>query len=137
MRYATRRCGYRKYPRTERIGTRGVRSIDRCASHATKLCAIFLLFQTTNSTSFALYYLARNPDLQDKLRREATTLLADPDSPITSEVLGSAAYTKAVIKETFRLNPISVGVGRILQADVVLSGYHVPRGVINQLSLAR
>ncbi|XP_025158048.1 cytochrome P450 302a1, mitochondrial isoform X2 [Harpegnathos saltator] len=85
---------------------------------------------TTYSTSFALYHLARNSDLQDKLRHEATALLADPDSPITLEVLSNAAYTKAVIKETFRMNPISVGIGRILQTDVVLNGYHVPRGTV-------
>lgn len=42
----------------------------------------------------------------------------------------NALYTKAVIKETFRMNPISVGIGRILQTDVILSGYRVPRGVI-------
>jgi ecdysteroid 22-hydroxylase len=51
-------------------------------------------------------------------------------SPITAETLKNATYTKAVIKETFRLNPISVGIGRILQTDVVLSGYGVPEGVI-------
>lgn len=28
------------------------------------------------------------------------------------------------------MNPISVGIGRILQTDVILSGYRVPRGVI-------
>lgn len=44
-------------------------------------------------------------------------------------VLRRASYTKAVIKESLRLNPISVGVGRILQTDVVLNGYQVPKGV--------
>ncbi|XP_032676874.1 cytochrome P450 302a1, mitochondrial [Odontomachus brunneus] len=85
---------------------------------------------TTYSTSSALYHLACNPDQQDKLRCEATDLLVDPDSPITADVLNNAVYTKAVIKETFRMNPISVGIGRILQTDVVLSGYHVPRGTV-------
>ncbi|KAL6423544.1 hypothetical protein ACFW04_010238 [Cataglyphis niger] len=28
------------------------------------------------------------------------------------------------------MNPISVGIGRILQTDVILSGYHVPRGTV-------
>lgn len=57
-------------------------------------------------------------------------MLTDPMSPITAETLKNATYTKAVIKETFRLNPISVGIGRILQTDVVLSGYRVPKEVI-------
>lgn len=77
-----------------------------------------------------MYNLARNTNVQEKLRSEAMTLLTDHTSPITADTLRNAVYTKAVIKETFRMNPISVGIGRILQTDVILSGYHVPRGVI-------
>jgi hypothetical protein len=40
---------------------------------------------------------------------------------------------KAVLKESLRLNPISVGIGRILAQDAVLSGYHVPKGVSMQV----
>ena len=38
-------------------------------------------------------------------------------------------YTRAVLKETLRMNPISVGIGRILNRDMVLGGYHVPKNV--------
>ncbi|XP_011703947.1 PREDICTED: cytochrome P450 302a1, mitochondrial, partial [Wasmannia auropunctata] len=85
---------------------------------------------TTYSMSFALYHLARNASVQEKLRSEAAALLTDPMSPITAETLKNATYTKAVIKETLRLNPISVGIGRILQTDVILSGYRVPKGTV-------
>ncbi|KAL6261454.1 hypothetical protein P5V15_006546 [Pogonomyrmex californicus] len=85
---------------------------------------------STYTTSFILYHLARNTDVQEKLRSEAMALLLDPTSPITAETLRNATYTKAVIKETFRLNPISVGIGRILQTDVILSGYHIPKGTV-------
>lgn len=56
-------------------------------------------------------------------------LLPHHNQPITAEVLRNASYTKAVIKESLRLNPISVGIGRILQTDVIISGYQVPKGV--------
>ena len=82
-----------------------------------------------------MYHLARNASVQEKLRLEAAALLTDPMSPITAEILRNATYTKAVIKETFRLNPLSVGIGRILQTDVVLSGYHIPEGVMYLCSL--
>lgn len=85
---------------------------------------------TTYTTAFALYYLAKNTNVQEKLRSEAIDLLKDDTSPITAETLKNATYTKAVLKETFRMNPISVGIGRILQTDVVLSGYRVPRGTV-------
>ena len=90
---------------------------------------IFDLFQTTYSTSFALYHLARNPEAQEKLHAEASKLIENENCPITVETLKEATYTKAVIKETFRLNPISIGVGRILQVDLILNGYHVRKGV--------
>lgn len=85
--------------------------------------------QTTYTTSFALYHLAVNPEVQNKLYEESCELLAKPSSAVTASVLAKAQYTKAVLKETFRMNPVSVGIGRILAQDTVLSGYHVPKGV--------
>jgi ecdysteroid 25-hydroxylase CYP302A1 len=86
-------------------------------------------FQTTYSAAFALYHLARNPEAQKKVHAEAMRLIEREDDHVTAEILKEAAYTKAVIKETFRLNPISIGVGRILQVDVALNGFHVQKGV--------
>ncbi|XP_058801359.1 cytochrome P450 302a1, mitochondrial [Phymastichus coffea] len=83
---------------------------------------------TTYSTSFALYHLARNSEAQEKLYAETSKLLVKEIDSITADTLREATYTKAVIKETFRMNPVSVGVGRILQEDVVLSGYQVRKG---------
>lgn len=56
-------------------------------------------------------------------------LLPECNQPVTPDVLRNASYTKSVIKESLRLNPISVGIGRILQTDVILNGYQVPKGV--------
>ncbi|XP_017795062.1 PREDICTED: cytochrome P450 302a1, mitochondrial-like [Habropoda laboriosa] len=85
---------------------------------------------TTYSTAFTLYHLAKNQDIQEKLRSEAMQLLDHHNQQITVEVLRNASYTKAVIKESLRLNPISIGVGRILQTDVILNGYQVPKGTV-------
>ena len=85
--------------------------------------------QTTYTTSFVLYHLAVNPEVQNKLYEESCQLLAKPSCAVTTSVLAKAQYTKAVLKETFRMNPVSVGVGRILAQDTILSGYHVPKGV--------
>lgn len=49
---------------------------------------------------------------------------------ITAEKLNhKLSYSKAVLKESFRLNPVSVGVGRTTNTDLILNGYHVPKGV--------
>lgn len=60
---------------------------------------------------------------------EARALLPDNHTPVTDMVLERAVYAKAVVKEMFRMNPISVGVGRILPEECVFSGYRVPAGV--------
>lgn len=88
-----------------------------------------LSFQLTMSSIFALYHLAKNPETQNKLHEEASRLIVNENDPITADTLKQAVYTKAVIKETFRLNPVAIGVGRLLQVDVVLNGYLVRKGV--------
>lgn len=51
---------------------------------------------------------------------------------ITAEKLAKQLdYSRAVLKETFRLNPVSVGVGRITNTDLTLGGYNVPKGVMH------
>jgi ecdysteroid 25-hydroxylase CYP302A1 len=77
-----------------------------------------------------LYHIGTNPDVQTKLQQETKALLPTDNSPVTSTTLNNASYIKAVLKETFRLNPISVGVSRILAEDAVLGGYFVPQGVL-------
>ncbi|KFB43847.1 AGAP005992-PA-like protein [Anopheles sinensis] len=88
---------------------------------------------TSYTLAFALYHLGRHATtVQERLYQEAKAILPDPrGSRIGAAVLGSeASYCRAVLKETFRLNPISVGVGRILNRDHVLGGYQVPRGTV-------
>lgn len=87
------------------------------------------LFQTSYTTSFLLYYLALNKEVQNRLWEEVKRLLPNSNSPVTKEVLAEAHYAKACLKETHRLRPISVGVGRILDRPTVFSGYEVPEDV--------
>lgn len=76
--------------------------------------------------------MARNPQCQEKVFQEAMAVLPDYDKDeLTVEKMSNQlSYSKAVLKETFRLNPVSVGVGRTSNTDLVLSGYAVPKNVI-------
>ncbi|CAH0384379.1 unnamed protein product [Bemisia tabaci] len=82
------------------------------------------------TSSFALYHLAKNRESQDLVHKEVKKLMNNhnSDGTITAEMLKNASYTKAVVKEVLRMNPISVGIGRILAKDAVLSNYFVPKG---------
>lgn len=92
--------------------------------------ANFSVFQTTYSTSFLFYYLSKNPKEQERLFQESCRLLPDISNAVTPDIYKQAEYTKACLKESLRLMPISIGVGRVLTSDLVLSGYNVPKDVI-------
>uniref|UniRef100_A0A1B6KHD3 Cytochrome P450 302a1, mitochondrial n=1 Tax=Graphocephala atropunctata TaxID=36148 RepID=A0A1B6KHD3_9HEMI len=85
---------------------------------------------TTYTSCFVLYHLATNPEAQERLHQEACQLLPSPQDCVSGDVLARASITRSIIKETFRLNPVSVGIGRILAKDTVLSGYNVPSGTV-------
>lgn len=76
-----------------------------------------------------LYHLAKAQGVQTNLFREVRRLLPNTYSKVTKEVLQEAVYAKAVLKETLRLRPISVGTGRVLQNEAEFSGYMVPKEV--------
>nr|QST15036.1 CYP302A1 protein [Diaphanosoma celebensis] len=88
--------------------------------------------------SFILYHLAKNPSKQAALHDEIRRLAPRPQSALDWQLLARFTYLKAVVKETFRLNPISIGVGRILPEDGAFSGYFVPKNTVivtqNQVS---
>lgn len=76
-----------------------------------------------------MYHLAKNPEKQIIAAEEIKKNLPNLEQPICPVVLAKMHYLKAVIKESFRLNPISIGVGRILPEDAVFSGYKCPKNV--------
>ncbi|KAK8383651.1 hypothetical protein O3P69_015840 [Scylla paramamosain] len=80
--------------------------------------------------AYVLYSLANNQDKQDLLAQEARRLLDGSDGKVTTKVLSEARYLKAVMKETYRLHPISIGVGRVIQEDTVIRGFRIPKETV-------
>ncbi|KAJ8732093.1 hypothetical protein PYW08_014823 [Mythimna loreyi] len=85
---------------------------------------------TAYATSFCLYHVSRNPEIQQKMFEEISALLPTKDAKITSDVVSKAVYVKSCIKESLRLNPVAIGVGRLTQKDFVLKGYLIPEGTV-------
>lgn len=87
------------------------------------------MLQTGNTAGALLYNIAINPEKQEKLRDEVMSVLENKSSPVTPDILNQTTYTKACIKESLRLFPISVGSLRTMQTDVSIGGYKIPKGV--------
>lgn len=89
----------------------------------------FVYFQMSYTLCFVFYHLAKNPNAQEKLYKEILELLPNKQTQVTAEIIENAKYTKSTLKESLRLNPVSIGIGRILNEDAIFSNYHVPKGV--------
>ncbi|EDV24791.1 uncharacterized protein TRIADDRAFT_25545 [Trichoplax adhaerens] len=80
---------------------------------------------SANTIMWVLYILGKNPDIQEKLYQEVSSVLKNGQFP-DSQSVQKMPYLKGVIKESERLYPVLIATSRILAQDVVLSGYHVP-----------
>ncbi|XP_069355066.1 cytochrome P450 302a1, mitochondrial isoform X2 [Maniola hyperantus] len=85
---------------------------------------------TSYSTSFALYHMAQNQECQNLFFEEVSKLLPKEDTELTADLLSKAVYVRSCLKESLRLNPVSIGVGRVLQNEIILKGFMVPKGTV-------
>lgn len=82
---------------------------------------------TGNAIGFALYNLAKNPDVQEKLYQHLQNRLSDN---LNHESLYAIRYLRACLLESHRLSPVTGSVARILNEPKILSGYQIPENVL-------
>jgi cytochrome P450 len=76
--------------------------------------------------SFALYLMAKHPDVAKRIGAEAREAMAD--GPLSYETVMKLDYTTRAVKEAMRLYPPALIIGREATKDVVLDGYQIKRG---------
>ena len=93
---------------------------------------IFLLagYETSSNTlSLTLYYLAVNPDVQDKLRKEIIEAMESNAKKPLYDVAQSIEYLDCVIMEAQRQCPPFAQINRECSEDYDLNGIHIPAGM--------
>ncbi|XP_021322434.1 cytochrome P450 11C1 isoform X2 [Danio rerio] len=83
---------------------------------------------------FALFELARNPDVQECVRAQVLSSWQQASGDPLKALQG-APLLKGTIKETLRLYPVGITVQRYPVRDIVLQNYHVPAGTLVQVCL--
>ncbi|KAG8176916.1 hypothetical protein JTE90_018699 [Oedothorax gibbosus] len=86
----------------------------------------------TNTLSFASYFLALNPDKQEKLRSEVDEVLKEHNGELTYEAVLNMKYLDNVISETLRMYPPVMRLERTADSDHKLgdTGITIPKGMV-------
>ena len=82
---------------------------------------------TSNTATFLLHELAKNPVIQEALHKEIVEIVGPHATP-TAEQLQKLSLVRKCVKETLRLHPLVPLVSRELAIDSVILGYHIPAG---------
>ncbi|CAG8460860.1 27722_t:CDS:2 [Racocetra persica] len=82
---------------------------------------------TSSALSWVLYFLAKNPDVQDRLRKEVLDVLTDRNHHPTIDEIEHLKYLECVFKETLRIIPPVPTLIRCTSKDEIMNGYLVPK----------
>jgi cytochrome P450 len=88
--------------------------------------ALFLgaAYETTAGTILAIFFLlSLNPDKQENLYNEISSILTSSDDEVTEKMMNEMHYLDLVIKESLRLLPVAVFSARMTTDDVEFSKF--------------
>jgi cytochrome P450 len=103
-------------------------SIDEIVSHLVFVTAAS--FDTLSSASVSvLYYLAANPEWQDKVRAELIDRIPDPHAATTAQLTG-CALAERILKEALRLNAAAPVLWRRAVRDCTFDSLAIPEGTV-------
>ena len=84
---------------------------------------------TSNTATFLLHELAKNPLIQEALHKEIVEIVGSHAAP-TAEQLQKLSLVRKCVKETLRLHPLLPLLIRQISEDVEIMGYTIPAGTI-------
>ncbi|GJQ72803.1 hypothetical protein Trydic_g1453 [Trypoxylus dichotomus] len=106
--------------------------------HALVHTFLFAGSETTGiNSSWTIFLLGNNPDIQEKAYQEVVRVLKDKPIPTTLAELNELKYLERIIKESLRLYPALPFITRQLTEEVILDGYRIPAGTQAILHIAQ
>lgn len=88
---------------------------------------------TAHTLSWALYFMAKNPDIQNKMQKEVDIVLEHNRIPSDLESLEKLTYIEAVANETLRLKGAAPLLFLEANIDVELDGLKIPKETLIML----
>ena len=82
---------------------------------------------TSNSISWALFYLAQHPEIVKKVRDEATVIYSDSQVPETTQALSKLKYANTVAQEAIRLKPVTPNLYMQANENITLHNLYIPK----------
>ncbi|XP_061697672.1 sterol 26-hydroxylase, mitochondrial isoform X2 [Syngnathoides biaculeatus] len=80
---------------------------------------------TSNTISWALYHLAKEPSIQDHLYQEVSAACPSSSGMLTAEDITRMPFLKAIVRETLRLYPVVPGNARLTVENEIVVGDHL------------
>uniref|UniRef100_A0A340TB92 Cytochrome P450 n=1 Tax=Anopheles minimus TaxID=112268 RepID=A0A340TB92_9DIPT len=93
-------------------------------------------YETSSSTmNFCLYELAKNPNIQERLREEIERSIKDNAGQLTYEMVMNNPYLNNVVNETLRKYPPIEALSRVPNCDVTMPGTNhlIPKNTLIQI----
>lgn len=88
---------------------------------------------TSNSLSWALYYLAQYPEVVNKVREEANEVYGLNELPDSYKLLSKLKYANAVAQEAIRLKPVTPNLYMQANEDLIIKDLAIPKNTVIML----
>jgi cytochrome P450 len=83
---------------------------------------------TANSMAWMLYFMAKYPEVQQRMQAEADAILAGATTVTDYQKISDLRYIEAVAHETMRFKPVATFLGLQALEDVTVDRVHIPPG---------